>query len=99
MSKHTAGPWHLAQGNNGDPTSVYAPNGEIVGQYIDNPADLVLIAAAPELLDALAMFVNAVNMWQDDYSEARSGSEFIALCETTAENARNVIAKATGEAP
>lgn len=62
-----------------------------------NEANARLIAAAPDLLASLQMFVAAVDEWQDDDLEARSGSDFIATCETTAECARAAIAKAEGK--
>jgi hypothetical protein len=64
----------------------------------DDDAPLIFTAAgqsvitASAAIDALAMFVRAVDSWQDAPEADRIGSEFIALIETTAENARNVLA-------
>ena len=63
----------------------------------DDDAPLIFTAAgqsvitAAAAIDALAMFVRAVDSWQDD-DEPQDASDFIALIETTAENARNVLA-------
>ena len=49
------------------------------------------VVTATAAVDALAMFVRAVDSWQDD-GQPMDASDFIALIETTAENARNVLA-------
>jgi len=72
-------------------TPEFAPNRS------NREPDVQAMYAASDLLAAAQMFVAAVDMWQDD-DNPMDGSDFIALCETTAENARAAIAKATGEA-
>lgn len=44
-----------------------------------------------QIRDALQMFINAVDSWQDD-GQPQDSSDFIATIETTAENARNALA-------
>lgn len=87
-TKHTPGPWQVVGSN------VYGNN--MRAMLPINGADARLIASAPELLDALAMFVNAVDSWQDD-DQPQDASDFIALIETTAEAARDAMTRATGD--
>ena len=56
MSKHTPGPWHCHE-----KVGVYTKDGKLVASIhtpiSDRSHDARLIAAAPELLEALRMFV------------------------------------------
>lgn len=85
-TKHTAGPWRyeLEKGFCGD---IIASNGKIIASFIDEPSadDARLIAAAPELLEALRSLSELYN--SDD--GCKSLPQYIA--------ARVAIAKATGE--
>lgn len=88
MSKHTPGPWQWTQ--HFDPTiSIYKDGfGQIARLYDSSAgtgkANARLIAAAPDLLDALIEIVSA-----DDAHE---------LTQKHIESARAAIAKATGGA-
>lgn len=64
MNEHTPGPWHWDDGEDEDMPKLMAPSGEVCNfgnceQYYPteglppNAADACLIAAAPELLEAL----------------------------------------------
>ena len=93
MSKHTPGPWHLAEVENGSIKHMVpvGPDGYSLCTVVhdgDTPfgaiymdADARLIAAAPELLEALQMLLEFPN----------TGPATSA--------ARAAIAKATGERP
>jgi hypothetical protein len=52
---HTPAPWTLAAGHRSRVLLINDSRGHAVGEYVDtrNPADAHLIAAAPDLLDAL----------------------------------------------
>ena len=89
MTKHTPGPWRIEPGEN---WRVYLVNndyghaiGEIVYTDTRKPADARLIAAAPELLEALNGMLQLFSDTEDmeDYE--------------TVKFARFVVAKAIGE--
>ena len=88
MSKHTPGPWSVAETRHGYDTVIRGPKSEpialaLIGGYSkkEGGANSLLVAAAPELLEALEDLV----------------SEF-GVCGLT-EKARAAISKATGEQP
>jgi hypothetical protein len=79
MIKHTPGPW-VAEciGSNGDhenPQDIYEINGKTrVAEFVTE-ANARLIAAAPELLDALVTLLDAVEgkrITQGDCNQARA---------------------------
>jgi hypothetical protein len=92
MSKHTPGPWddgHHYQGQ----LAIQADNGRLVAlcgrlaldeAQLENQANARLIAAAPELMEALSLLVAGI---EDSVSPT-----FVPLAK-----ARDAIAKATGE--
>ena len=82
MSKHTPGPWGIVGGQYGLPEVWKSDRSEAVCERVFN-GNARLIAAAPELLDALEAVVRA-----DIYMHERAD----ALAK-----ARAAIAKATGE--
>jgi hypothetical protein len=82
MSKHTPGPWEYDMKNE----AVYAGRNTIVYEGNANEADYRLIAAAPELLEALQEIL--------DYS---GGADNALEDEYVMDRARAAIAKATGE--
>ena len=92
MSKHTPGPWFVTEGGQYIEASRYEHGGrQIVGKpQGDNPeqwnANARLIAAAPELLEAL----QSVVAWMDAPDES-------AFSDTQLDCVRAAIAKATGE--
>ena len=117
MSAHTPGPWSWQQGFRVEGNAVGrqfegidGPGDEYVLEYadcgshevwVDNPADARLIAAAPELLEALRELLAFVDGSIDDLDamEQQRNPEFSfsfsdALSLT---QARAAIAKATGE--
>ena len=92
MSKYTPGPWYVIDGGTDDIAISTKPQGnhdfdsEVLGysEWIRvEDADLVLMAAAPDLLEALQEV------------EAFMGADFDDL--PIASKARAAIAKATGE--
>jgi hypothetical protein len=87
MSKHTPGPWVLDQGVSSKVMLIdsKATNGA-VGEIVDcrNPADARLIAAAPDLLEALKYVL------EDDGLIPRATAKTRAVVHAA-------IAKATGE--
>ena len=105
MSKHTPGPWswwtscsfrRLSARNDGDVLhaviqcsdghpDIHFPNGGPEGP------DARLIAAAPELLEALKWYVE-----NDDTNEGQEGNDFWLAGR---DRARVAIAKATGKIP
>jgi predicted RNA-binding protein Jag len=90
---HTEGPWKAKlHGTMPDGVSMYWL-AEGVSLGTSNPADARLIAAAPELLDALEIATNAAEVFQE-------GGDIAAIMEFDAwvEKARAAIAKARGGA-
>lgn len=87
MSKHTPRPWVLDAGISSNVVLIdsKATNGA-VGEIVDcrNRADAILIAAAPDLLEALTLLVAGI--------ENSVSDTYIPLVK-----ARAAIAKATGE--
>ena len=99
MSKHTPGPWQTDQAEHDAPYQdirIHAGKGSICSVWIDDAplhdynaeqrANARLIAAAPELLEALRTAV--------DHLEGMPDQEDVAACVV---KARAAIAKATGE--
>ena len=86
--KHTPGPWRLDEGQS---SRVYLIDGkdgavgELVFAETRNPADARLIAAAPELLEALQELMDDDAPWD--------GMRWADACD----KARAAIAKARGE--
>lgn len=106
MSKHTKGPWrvHLV-----DDTVVIDKSGEHVaralGQYVDDPlpieANARLIAAAPDLLEALKPFAEFARMMDEIEHVKKTQDDAVIHPGLTVghfRQARAVIAKAKGEA-
>jgi hypothetical protein len=96
--KHTPGPWILDLGVSSNVVLIdsNATNGA-VGEIVDcrNRADARLIAAAPELLEAL---VELSKSFVDTYfDDPRSDEEIDGHQEFWENKARAAIAKATGE--
>lgn len=96
MAKHTPGPWHVA-GNYRGWRTVQDAAGDIVTFAQQKPheetmqADLRLIAAAPDLLEALKNLVEA-HYWADYWA---GGGHHNA--DRDIERARAAIAKAEGK--
>ena len=112
MTKHTAGNWKIGNASSVvtdvrrdrehteiDERSILFYGGELICESIENKSDASLIAAAPELLEALeivtrdlheAIYIQAVKTW---------ATEEIAYKHATAltEKYRVLIAKAKGE--
>ena len=61
MNNHTPGPWKLAPGESSRVYLIDGPDGA-VGEFVDcrKQADARLIAAAPELANALAALLNNI---------------------------------------
>lgn len=106
-TKHTPGPWKVSQNVS---RHVVGPNGGIVtcGELTwDGPgssavadANARLIAAAPELLEALRRMEVAANTVAYCHDKHRGNfAAALSEMESDAEAARAVIAKATGSVP
>ena len=96
-TKHTPGPWRFSEDDCGQ-DCVLGPNGEKVVEgtcysdlSIPNEYDAILIAAAPELLEALA---DMVDMFER-HIDGRPGPDDAGQ---RWDAARAAIAKATGRA-
>ena len=95
MNKHTPGPWQIADGES---RRVYLINhgrdavGETVYTETRNPADARLIAAAPDLLEALLMAKKAISRFDNGHAFDAHGIDSEAQRQVDA-----AIAKATGE--
>jgi hypothetical protein len=87
MNKHTLGPWEFRKEN---PWTIFADGDSIMGNRDYYPwvptkeADWLLIAAAPDLLEALEYMVNTCPAIDPSGEDAHT-------------HARYAIAKATGE--
>ena len=89
MSKHTPGPWVIQETNFAQQKNVYAqadkpPIATVYGSTGENEANARLIAAAPEMLEALRNLL-------DETMHATHDCPVLF--------ARRVIAKATGNQP
>lgn len=85
--KHTPGPWRASTASMDGFRPIMAPGGAIVSlvsNLAGNPSDARLIAAAPDLLEALTLLVAGI--------ENSVSDTYIPLVK-----ARAAIAKATGE--
>jgi hypothetical protein len=94
-NKHTESPWHI--GINPGPI-IYGPSGEQVASLFpalleeqENKANARLIASAPSLLEALQALTERASALDQSATE-----EGLRNCSAIA-NARQAIAKATGE--
>lgn len=85
MSRHTPGPWRIGAIESGR-YCVDGANGEEVTGWLDSEGDALLIAAAPELLEALKRLI-ATGLDEREYHEFMSNP---------AHYARAAINKATG---
>lgn len=94
QSKHTPGPWHINRfkGDNFrvSPHEYGCSRPYRIAELINNEANAHLIAAAPELLEALEGLVNVVSNWEEKYGEGASNI-------TAYFDAKKAIAKAKGE--
>lgn len=85
MSKHTQGPWEVSLGRQ----IVSSHDGMLVAD-VQSRADARLIAAAPELLDALCAIA-------DCCEETRQDRDYLSRKTEIRGIARHAIAKATGK--
>lgn len=61
MTEHTPGPWaHGKLGNNADQWAVYDESGRTIGLSYHGEANARLIAAAPQLLEALWLAIRVI---------------------------------------
>lgn len=99
--KHTPGPWQLKQVTNsrGKVTRYRIYSGHDYGQHTDvarepQEADARLIAAGPDLLEALEELVEQAQIAGDALSRMGAGATRLGLAQTKAKRA---IAKARGD--
>ena len=94
MSTHTPGPWHVTKGPaareiRADDGPYIASVYDIAVTYGERNANARLIAAAPELLDAARLAVDAIGQTRDDFGlKVELEKAYLAL--------RAAIAKAEG---
>lgn len=99
MSKHTPGPWVAEFG---DDIVIATPSCEIavvaytLAQRGAHTANARLIAAAPELLEAVKAMIEWDDREQDHFVDFNVRMD---LCKRAFDLARAAIAKATGETP
>lgn len=93
MTKHTEGPWSVAETRHNYDTVIRGPKGEpialaLIAGYTkqEGAANTVLLAAAPDLLEALRSAVNDADAW----GLADDECDWLPI-------ARAAIARATGE--
>lgn len=87
--RHTRGPWTaiMSETANGAPDTARIKNADGVGVAITNHANAQLIAAAPEMLEALELLLTELD---------ESGS-LDCLSDTTRDSVANLIMKARGK--
>jgi hypothetical protein len=90
-AEYTPGPWKIGAYESGK-MAVDGANGEELTGFIE-PADAILIAAAPDLLEAAKLALQSAESWIHDQLDGTSLLES-ALAEL--EPVRAAIAKATG---
>jgi hypothetical protein len=90
-AEYTPGPWKIGAHESGK-MAVDGANGEELTGFIE-PADAILIAAAPDLLEAAKLALQSAESWIHDQLDGTSLLES-ALAEL--EPVRAAIAKATG---
>lgn len=101
MSKHTPGPWEIEEESGGHSITNRSFTGdewciaEVYGKTDTSIANANLIAAAPDLLDALES-VTKMAIKGDQYSYDDWGQDYVEDPRVT--KAKAVIAKARGEA-
>ena len=90
-TKHTPGPWKqgYAPGMGGMPAIIADANNTVLAEmFSDNPANAKLIAAAPEMLEALKNILHMLEGCHGDHSGGIGASK---------EEAFEAIAQAEGE--
>ena len=97
MTMHTEGPWSVAETRHNYDTVIRGPKGEpialaLIAGYTkqEGTANTVLLAAAPDLLDALQRIEE---YWNQDQNETAMAD----ACWHAINTARAAIARATGE--
>lgn len=91
-TKHTPGPWTVCEKDNDERLSIEAESPQFicfVDPCIQRDANANLIAAAPDLFDALAECIDAL-----EFIENRTSTQYNP---PTLDNARAALAKAKGE--
>ena len=90
MSKHTPGPWVAQRG--GDISFVRTVDGGIIDRIVASHANAILIAAAPDLLEALEKLVGScppLGPWdEEDWGSPSNDAMAVAAA---------AIAKAKGD--
>ena len=89
MSDHTPGPWRVGKEGTRWYEIHYDQDGECVAEIVHEKADADLIAAAPEMFEALEAIAGN--------HDAGPGIDAEQLCELMTERAREVLAKVRGE--
>lgn len=99
MTAHTEGPWSVAETRHNYDTVIRGPKGEpialaLIAGYTkqEGAANTALLAAAPDLLEALQELCEIV----EDAIEQKSAKDLDSF---TLQPARAAIARATGEQP
>jgi hypothetical protein len=97
-TKHTPGPWRIARQNPSPTTGEWMIAGSVLGYLAevrdcgsgDVRANALLIAAAPDLLEALNRVMSWIDNWSPEFTNDEEWPQ-------DRDAARAAIAKATGE--
>lgn len=110
--KHTPGPWKARKGFHADTIEIFHPDKSVKPPFYPceiatiasdrdtakAKANARLIAAAPELLEALKLAANALDKMGDmPYSDVSTHAWFSLDCEKIVEDSKSLIAKSTGQ--
>lgn len=87
---HTPGPWYMNGSELIGDSTILATLCWHTGRHVENAADKLLIAAAPDLLRAAQEAVLQIEYLHDKFKATGSGASILHLI-------RAAIAKATGE--
>ncbi|QDP54179.1 MAG: hypothetical protein GOVbin4685_39 [Prokaryotic dsDNA virus sp.] len=91
MSGHTKGPWVVSAKGIGGATVSEDVNRKNHIACLVNKEDAHLIAAAPELLEALELALDAIKWWENEHSCCAGATD------DSIEKISSAIAKAKGE--
>ena len=94
MSQHTPAPWVLSKAHSARVDLINTKKGDAIGEIVfadvRNPADARLIAAAPDLLDALQWITRCASI------DGSVGTTAYIISDKRMAEVRAAIAKATG---
>ena len=102
-TKHTPGPWHNGQGPHNRSREIFGPSGWLIADCRTNQrsikeeeANARLIAAAPEMLEALLEALKVVEIASRYCPKSIKNTDRFSLLNIEANSIRAAIAKAEG---